>query len=122
MKGNDIKGGVLLRIIILMCCPSSFAYTLYKQVEAMNSPPYQNNFVNMESAGVFPRVAHRHMYLWIEQQIELKVKAGGPIFSSQVDSLDQFRQEVIVANENNKHFSQLKLQELIDKAAPYSLL
>ena len=79
-------------------------------------------FVNMESAGVFPRVAHRHMYLWIEQQIEVKEKLGGQKFATTVDSLDQFRNEVKVANEQNKHFSPLKLQELIDKAAPYSLL
>lgn len=70
--------------------------------------------------GAIPRVAHRHMYLWIEDQIEAKERGAKGITT--ITTLEHFYQEVKQANEGNKHYNFQKLQELVAKAPPYSLL
>jgi hypothetical protein len=70
--------------------------------------------------GPVPRVAHRHMYLWIEDQIGARDRQHKGLTT--VETLDKFYEEVALANLGNKHFSSLKLRELVAKAPPYSLL
>lgn len=75
----------------------------------------------MESGGTYPRVAHRHLYLWIER----KTNEGGPEAARRlktIPSLEAFYTEVAAANARNRHYSPLKLQEMVARAPPYSLL
>jgi hypothetical protein len=70
--------------------------------------------------GSIPRVAHRHMYLWLEDQIELRQRTNKDL--TRVESQETFLNEVMTANTGNEHFSLNKLKELVAKAPPYSLL
>lgn len=79
------------------------------------------SFAPMESGGPYPRVAHRHLYLWVER----KANEKGPEAARRVKtipSLEAFYGEVAAANAGNKHYSPLKLQEMVVRAPPYSLL
>jgi hypothetical protein len=60
------------------------------------------------------------MYLWIEEQIEARDSVTKGLTT--IESLDNFYHQVRMANEGNRHYSFSKLQELVSKAPPYSLL
>lgn len=78
-------------------------------------------FAPMESGGPYPRVAHRHLYLWVERKTnERGAEAARRIKT--IPSLEAFYGEVAAANAGNKHYSPLKLQEMVVRAPPYSLL
>lgn len=76
---------------------------------------------HFESAGAFPRVAHRHLYLWLDQKIsELPENEAKRVKA--VGRLDSFYEEVNRANAANTLYDAAKLKEFVAKPSPYSLL
>ncbi len=74
-----------------------------------------------ESAGAYPRVAHRHLYLWIDKKVQDLGEEEARVLKS-VGALDTFYAEVAAANAGNTLYSPAKLQAFVAKAPPYALL
>ena len=95
-----------------------------QQQDDLKQQPYVAGgpgFAPMETGGTYPRVAHRHLYLWIERKVQERGMEAARRVKT-IASLEAFYAEVAKANEGNFYYSPSKLRELVAKAPPYSLL
>jgi hypothetical protein len=117
---QDQGGGTAAAMLPIVVAAPATAVVAAAAAAAAPSP-VPGGFAPMESGGTYPRVAHRHLYLWIER----KTNENGPEAARRLKTippLEAFYGEVAAANAGNKHYSPLKLQEMVVRAPPYSLL